>query len=104
MNKFYARMCWCVLIGLALAGWNAPLALGQQVTYKPYIELGDAGAFGPSDQMVVTWQTNEASPNPARYSLEFGQTLGYGSSMTPAARVGDNYLSAGPALPVAAPA
>ena len=100
MRKVQLRGTWCALFGLAVAMSLAPAAFGQKVTYKPYIELGDAGPFGSSDQMVVAWQTDESSPNPAVYKVEFGTTASYGAAVTPAARVVDNYLSADPTLPV----
>lgn len=53
----------------------APAAFSQVVTYKPYIQPGDNGPFGAKDQMVVAWQTNEASPNASAYSVEFGKTV-----------------------------
>ena len=99
MRKIQSRETWCVLLGLALAVCFAPLSVAQNVTYKPYIELGDAGAFGPSDQMVVAWQTDEKSPNPPAYVVEFGTTPSYGTSMTPSVRVVDNYLAADLSLP-----
>jgi Calcineurin-like phosphoesterase/Purple acid Phosphatase, N-terminal domain/Domain of unknown function DUF11 len=100
MRKIQSRERWCVLLGFALAAWLAPAAGAQKVTYKPYVELGDAGSFGASDQMVIAWQTNESSPNPAAYTVEFGPPPGYGASVTPSARAVDNYLSADPTLPV----
>ena len=100
MRKIQSRRSWCVLLGLATAAWLAPAAAAQNVTYKPYIELGDAGSFGASDQMVVAWQTDEASPNPTAYLVEFGTMPSYGASVTPSARVVDNYLAADPTLPV----
>jgi len=99
MRKIQSRETWCVLLGLALAVCFAPLSVAQNVTYKPYIELGDAGSFAPSDQMVVAWQTDEKSPNPPAYVVEFGTTPSYGTSMTPSARVVDNYLAADLSLP-----
>jgi len=75
-------------------------AKAQNVTYKPYINLGDAGTYGVSDQMVVAWQTDEAAPKPSAYSVEFGETTDYGRAVTPNARVVDNYLAADPSLPV----
>ena len=78
----------------------APRAAGQNVTYKPYIQPGDNGPFGAKDQMVVAWQTDEASPNPGAFTVQFGQSVSYGQSVTPQGRVVDNYLSADPALPV----
>ena len=100
MRRIQSRSGWRVWLGLALAISLAPGAGAQNVTYKPYIELGDAGAFGPSDQMVVAWQTDEASPNPTAYEVEFGISPAYGASVTPSARVVDNYLAADPTLPV----
>jgi len=100
MKKLQSRKAWCVLLGFGIAAWLAPTAGAQNVRYKPYVELGDAGPFGPSDQIVVTWQTDEASPNPAAYKVEFGPTSSYGASVTPSVRVVNNYLSADPALPV----
>lgn len=100
MRKIQSRRSWCVWLGLATAAWLAPAAGAQNVTYKPYIELGDAGSFGVSDQMVVAWQTDEASPHPAAYVVEFGTMLSYGATVTPSARVVDNYLAADATLPV----
>jgi uncharacterized repeat protein (TIGR01451 family) len=78
----------------------APRAAAQQVTYKPYIQPGDNGPFGAKDQMVIAWQTDEASPNPSAFNVQFGQSVSYGQNVTPQGRVVDNYLSADPALPV----
>jgi hypothetical protein len=39
----------------------APVAAGQNVTYKAYIQPGDNGPFGLKDQMVVAWQTEKRS-------------------------------------------
>ena len=99
MKKLHVNRFWCALLGLGLGAWLAPVAEAQSVTYKPYIELGDAGSFGPSDQMVVAWQTDEASPNPTAYAVEFGTTTAYGTSVTPAGRVVNNYLAADSTLP-----
>ena len=100
MRKIQSRGSLFVWLGLAIAMSLALAAGAQNVTYKPYIELGDAGAFGPSDQMVVAWQTDEKSPNTAAYKVEFGTTASYGASVMPSARVVNNYLGADPALPV----
>src|SRR5882672_10932369 len=51
----------------------APIAVGQNVTYKPYIQPGDNGPFGAKDQMVVAWQTDESSPNPGAFTVQFGR-------------------------------
>jgi uncharacterized repeat protein (TIGR01451 family) len=75
-------------------------AAGQNVTYKPYIQPGDNGPFGAKDQMVIAWQTDEASPNPGAFMVQFGESVSYGHSVTPQGRVVDNYLSADPSLPV----
>ena len=77
----------------------APAAFAQQVTFPPYIQLGDNGAFGPTDQIVVAWQTNEAAPNSSAYKVEFKEAGKSFSSVTPNVRVIDNYLAADPALP-----
>ncbi|HXY25496.1 MAG TPA: metallophosphoesterase [Candidatus Acidoferrum sp.] len=82
---------------LALA--FAPAVFSQQVTYAPYIQLGDNGAFGPTDQIVVAWQTNETAPNASAYKVEFGRFDHEHHSATPSARVVDNYLAADPTLP-----
>jgi hypothetical protein len=100
MKRLQGTRSWCVLLGFVMVAWLAPEAAAQHVTYKPYIELGDAGSFGASDQMVVAWQTDEASPNPTAYAVEFGITLAYGASVTPSARMVNDYLSADPTLPV----
>ena len=100
MRKIKSRETWCVWLGLAVATCFAPAGAAQNVTYKPYIELGDAGSFGPSDQMVVAWQTDEKAPNPSAYSVEVGITTAYGASVTPSARVVNNYLAADSTLPV----
>jgi hypothetical protein len=43
----------------------------QNVTYKPYIQPGDNGPFGAKDQMVIAWQTDEVSPNPAAFTVQY---------------------------------
>jgi uncharacterized repeat protein (TIGR01451 family) len=78
----------------------APVSAGQSVTYKPYIQPGDNGPFGATDQMVIAWQTDEAAPNPGAFTVQFGESPSYGATVTPQGRVVDNYLSADPALPV----
>ena len=78
----------------------APRAVAQNVTYKPYVQPGDNGPFGAKDQMVIAWQTDEASPNPGAFAVQFGESPSYGRSVTPQGRVVDNYLSADPVLPI----
>jgi hypothetical protein len=79
---------------------TAPRATAQNVTYKPYIQPGDNGPFGPTDQIVIAWQTDEASPSPGEFTVQFGESPSYGRSVTPQVRGVDNYLSADPSLPV----
>ena len=78
-----------------------PAVLGQNVTFAPYIQLGDNGAFGPSDQIVVAWQTDETSPKPSAFKVEFqSERSDYDrGSVVPQGRIVDNYLAADPALP-----
>jgi hypothetical protein len=78
----------------------APASSAQQVTFAPYIQLGDNGTFGFTDQVVVAWQTSETTPNPHAYKVEFSEAgRGHRRSITPSARVVDSYLAADPALP-----
>lgn len=89
--------------GLLLAASSLLLAsalCGQTVTYAPYLQPGDNGPFGPTDQIVVAWQTDETTPKPDSYKVEYGVSPSLGLSATPAGRVVDNYLSADPSLPV----
>jgi hypothetical protein len=99
MNEKRQRVVSFAVSFLAIALLAAP-AFAQTVTYKPYIQPGDNGPFGATDQAVVAWQTNESSPNTSAYSVEFGKSASYGSAVTPKARVVDNYLAADPALPI----
>jgi hypothetical protein len=100
MNENRQRVVPFAASLLAFALLAAPAAFAQSVTYKPYIQPGDNGPFGTTDQAVVAWQTKESAPNTAAYSVEFGKSVSYGRSVTPKARVVDNYLAADPALPV----
>jgi hypothetical protein len=91
-----------VMAGAALA----PAAFSQQVTFAPYIQLGDNGPFGPADQIVLAWQTNETSPNASAYKVELQRADNdrrFGGDrrvvVVPKARVVDNYLAADPSLP-----
>jgi hypothetical protein len=91
-NSYAGRLTAMLLLSYACA-----LA---QVTYKPYIQLGDAGKLGHSDQAVIAWQSAEAAPNPSAYQVEFGETPALGSSVASHGRVVDNYLAADTTLPV----
>ncbi|MCL2448760.1 MAG: metallophosphoesterase, partial [Polyangiaceae bacterium] len=74
--------------------------LAQQVTFKPYIQPGNASSLEGTDQVVIAWQTDETTPS-HRYSVEFEAVgAGIGGSVAPVGRVVDNYLSADPALPI----
>lgn len=103
-----------IMLGFAFA----PLAQAQQVTFAPYLQLGDNGSLGTSDQMVIAWQTDETSPNPSAYKVAFSAASDRDDDkrefhfwdfdrhsdsgrrlVTPSARVIDNYLAADPTLP-----
>jgi uncharacterized repeat protein (TIGR01451 family) len=84
----------------------APVVFGQQVTFAPYIQLGDNGTFGPTEQMVIAWQTDETSPQASAYKVELResdeerhQSDRAQRIVIPDARVVDNYLAADPSLP-----
>src|SRR5215470_15745544 len=87
-----ATIATASLLSLFLA---APLS-AQTVTFRPYIEPGDNGPFGPKDQMIVTWQTDESHPLPSAYTVQFGKSSNQLDSATVNARVVDNYLAADP--------
>src|SRR5260370_29343698 len=76
-----------------LATGAAPVAGQVVVSFPPYIQPGDNGSFGAKDQMVVTWQTNESSPVPGAYSVEFGKTMSSLGLASVSARVVDNNVS-----------
>lgn len=84
-----------LMVSVALA----PAVFGQQVTFSPYIQLGDNGPFGLTDQIVVAWQTDETTPKPSAYKVEFQASERDRNFVTPKARVVDNYLAADPSLP-----
>lgn len=69
-----------------------------EVTYQPYIQPGDVASFGPTDQMVVAWQTDETSPTTSAYVIQNGMDadLDHAVEIHPTGRVVDNYLSADP--------
>jgi len=85
---------------LLFVGLVSGIVRGQQVTYAPYLQPGDNGPFGPTDGIVVAWQTNESTPNPKAYTVQYGVSPSYGQTAAVSARVVNNYLSADPALPV----
>lgn len=75
-------------------------ALAAKVTYAPYIQPGDLGPLGERDQVIVTWQTDETTPNPSAYKVEFATAPHPFAAVQPQGRIVDNYLAADPALPV----
>jgi hypothetical protein len=90
----YTPLAFVVLSLLAV---KSTISLpAQMVTYLPYIQPGDNGPFGPKDQMIVTWQTNESSPVTSAYSVQFGKSLTTLQSAAVNARVVDNYLASDP--------
>ena len=106
MKSSLATVLSPILYALTLTASVAltPGALGQQVTFSPYIQLGNDGTFGPTDQIVVAWQTSEPSPKTSAYKVQFWEATSRGSernrsSVAPQARVVDNYLAADPSLP-----
>ena len=82
-----------------ICGALTSAASAQQVTFFPYVQLGDNGPLGPRDQIVIAWQTNEMSPNVSAYKVEFQKGGHHAHAVTPTARVVDNYLAADLALP-----
>jgi Calcineurin-like phosphoesterase/Domain of unknown function DUF11 len=96
ISPFVKRHILAIVICLALA----PAVLGQQVTFFPYVQLGDNGPFGVTDRIVIAWQTNETSPNASAYKVEFREGPHHSHTVTPSGRVVDNYLAADPALPI----
>ena len=85
----------------------APPVFGQRVTFAPYIQLGDNGPFGATDQIVIAWQTDETSPRASAYKVELQKAKGIGRrsmDVVPGVRVVDNYLAADPSLPTVAAA
>jgi hypothetical protein len=93
-SRRYVVFAFVILMFLSV---KAAVSLPPQtVTFLPYIEPGDNGPFGPKDEMVVTWQTDEATPVTSAYSVEFGKSLPSSQFATVNARVVDNYLTADP--------
>lgn len=93
LTRLPALRTMVIVTGVAFA----QIASGQQVTFFPYIQPGDNGPFGATDQVVIAWQTNETSPA-GGYQVSFGTSTSYGSTVAPSARVVDNYIAADPSL------
>ena len=82
-----------------------PAVFAQQVTFAPYIQLGDNGPFHATDQIVIAWQTDETSPKADLYKVELQKARGSARRavrVVPQVRVVDNYLAADPLLPTVA--
>jgi hypothetical protein len=97
MKLFSATSLIATSIAICVSG---NVLKGQEVTYQPYIQPGDSGPFGPSDQMVIAWQTNESVPHPGAYSVSISKD-GEDDELTPVpvkGRVVDNYLAADPVV------
>ncbi|HUO35352.1 MAG TPA: metallophosphoesterase [Candidatus Acidoferrum sp.] len=90
---------WLCALAMVFAFALAPAAFGQQVTFQPYIQLGDNGTFGPADQIVIAWQTNETSPNASVYKVRFSSSRYDVRFANASGRVVDSYLAADPSLP-----
>ena len=89
----------CARTIAVLTACLAPYISAQQVTFSPYLQPGDNGPFGSADQMVIAWQTNETTPG-GGYQVSSGKNTQHGATVTPSARVVDNYIAADPSLPV----
>ena len=89
--------CISTLVAISL---TTAILDAQNVTYKPYIQPGDAGTFGAKDQMVIAWQTDETTPSKTAYTVDYGPTSSYGKTVSPTGRVVNNYLAADSSLPV----
>jgi hypothetical protein len=81
---------------LAAIGLLPGVISAQVVTYLPYIQPGDSGPFGISDQMLVAWQTNETSAHTGAYSISVADNPAYerATSFAIVGRTVDNYLAA----------
>jgi hypothetical protein len=97
MNRFQNRSL--LRMSAALCLFTGVLS-AQLVTYQPYIQPGDSGPFGATDQMLVVWQTNETAPHAGAYSVWFADNPDFkkATQVSPVARVVDNYLTADPAV------
>ena len=84
---------------LAAIGLLPGFLSAQIVTYQPYIQPGDAGPFGSSDQMLVVWQTNESTAHAEAYTVWVADNAAFArpAHFSPVGRVVDNYLAADPA-------
>ena len=94
------RSAKAIMLAIMAGATFAPAVFSQQVTFAPYIQLGDNGPFGATDQIVIAWQTDETAPKVSAYKVELQQVKGgRGVAVIPAARVIDDYLAADPSLP-----
>ena len=100
MKKMRRKATLAFVGAIALGSTANPMrSQAQNVTFQPYIQPGDNGAFGLTDQMVIAWQTDEAAPNPGGFTVSFTSSVMTAPTfVTPKGRVVDNYLSADPTL------
>lgn len=104
MGKIVLTPIWkkntlAVMVAAAFAALDSAPLLAMDVTYQPYIQPGDASTFASHDLKVIAWQTDEPTPNPAAYTVEYGKSPKYGARAAAKGRVVDDYLSADPSLP-----
>jgi hypothetical protein len=100
MSSTLVRTAWMLrCLALTACVVVAHAAFSQQVTFFPYLQPGDNGTFGASDQIVIAWQTDETAPNASAYKVELRFEDHEHRVIHPNARVIDNYLAADPALP-----
>ncbi|MDD2723107.1 MAG: hypothetical protein PHH59_03675 [Methylovulum sp.] len=97
---FLRKKVVAMMFASAFLTTGAMSSLALEVTYKPYMQPGDASAFKLSDLKVIAWQTDEATPKASSYTVEYGLTPRLGRKASVKGRVVDDYLSADPALPV----
>ena len=100
MKKMRRKAALAFVGAVALGAAANPMrSQAQTVTFQPYIQPGDNGAFGPTDQMVIAWQTDETAPNVGAFTVSFTPSvLTAPTFVTPKGRVVDNYLTADPTL------
>jgi len=94
--KLRLKHAVALMLAAAFPSTLASAVAATTVTYQPYIQPGDNGPVGASDQMLIAWQTDDTAPNAAAYTVTFSKDLSYSQAVSPAGRVVDNYLAADP--------
>jgi len=97
--KLHSKIHTPALLAMAICLAGAASSFAVEVTFMPYLQLGDSGPLGNKDQMVVAWQTNETTPNAASFTVKYGAAYKKDKSATVSGRVVDNYLSVDSTLP-----